>query len=182
MLTQISMQSTLLREGRYAPAQQQVYLDQMSEASRRAARQMSDAVWSIDARYDSATSLLDRLRDHAHEVLPPAGIELDFWSDAGLATHTLPLSTRQALYYIYKEALHNVIKHAQAQQVQVRLRLRGRQLELEVHDNGLGISSNSRLNGQGLPNMRMRAVAVGGAITFDATGPGTRLVVRLPLR
>ena len=71
MLTQISMQSTLLREGRYAPAQQQAYLDQMAEASRRAARQMSDAVWSIDARYDSAASLLDRLRDHAHEVLPP---------------------------------------------------------------------------------------------------------------
>ncbi|AMR27736.1 hypothetical protein A0257_11940 [Hymenobacter psoromatis] len=182
MLTQISMQSTLLREGHYAPAQQQAYLEQMSEASRRAARQMSDAVWSIDARYDSAASLLDRLRDHAHEVLPPAGLELDFRADTALATATVPLATRQALYYIYKEALHNIVKHAQAQQVWVRLRLRGRQLELEVRDDGRGLPSAGRPGGQGLPNMRMRTAAVGGTITFDTTGPGTRLLVRLPLR
>jgi signal transduction histidine kinase len=182
MLTQISMQSTLLREGRYAPAQQQVYLEQMSEASRRAARQMSDAVWSIDARYDSAASLLDRLHDHAHEVLPPANVELDFEADAAIVTATVPLATRQALYYIYKEALHNVVKHAQAQQVRVRLRLLARQIELEVRDDGRGLVSPSRSSGQGLRNMRMRALATGGSITVDATGPGLGVLVRLPLR
>ena len=182
MLTQISMQSTLLREGRYAPAQQQGYLDQMAEASRRAARQMRDAVWSIDARYDSATSLLDRLRDHAHEVLPPAGLELDFGVEAGVATATVPLATRQTLYYIYKEALHNVVKHARARQVHVRLRVRQQQLELEVRDDGHGLAAASRPSGQGLPNMRMRAQAVGGVITLEEAQPGTRLVVQLPLR
>ncbi len=182
MLTQISMQSTLLREGHYSQAQQQTYLEQMSETSRRAARQMSDAVWSIDARYDSAASLLDRLRDHAHEVLPPAGLELDFRADTALAAATVPLATRQALYHIYKEALHNIVKHAQAQQVWVRLQLRGRQLELEVRDDGRGLPSAGRPGGQGLPNMRMRTAAVGGTITFDASGPGTAVLVRLPLR
>jgi hypothetical protein len=93
MLIQISMQSTLLREGRYAP-QQQAYLDQMLEASRRAAHQMSDAVWTIDSRYDSAASLRDRLRDH--DVLPPANVELDFRADASIVTATLPLASRQA--------------------------------------------------------------------------------------
>ncbi|MDJ0366164.1 histidine kinase [Hymenobacter sp. H14-R3] len=182
MLTQISMQSTLLREGRYAPAQQQAYLDQMADASRRAARQMSDAVWSIDARYDSAASLLDRLRDHAHEVLPPAGLELDFAAEPAVATAPLPLATRQALYYIYKEALHNVVKHAQARQVRVRLRLLGQQLELLVHDDGRGLpTAAGRPGGQGLRNMRMRAQAVGGVITFAAAAPGTSVVVHLPL-
>lgn len=182
MLTQISMQSTLLREGHYAPAQQQTYLDQMADASRRAARQMSDAVWSIDARYDSAASLLDRLRDHAHEVLPPAGLEVDFGAEAAVATVAVPLATRQALYSIYKEALHNVVKHAQAQQVQVRLGLPGGQLELVIRDDGRGTTAASRPGGQGLPNMRMRAQAVGGTVQVEAGGPGLGLVVRLPLR
>jgi signal transduction histidine kinase len=182
MLTQISMQSTLLREGLHAPSQQQTYLDQMAEASRRAARQMSDAVWSIDARYDSAASLLDRLRDHAHEVLPPAGVELDFGADAGIAAAVVPLATRQALYYIYKEALHNVVKHARAQQVWVRVRLEGNQLTLEIRDNGQGTAVTTRVGGQGLPNMRMRAQALGGAVSLDTQGPGLGLVVRLPLR
>ncbi len=184
MLTQISMQSTLLREGRYAPSQQQAYLDQMADASRRAARQMSDAVWSIDARYDSAASLLDRLRDHAHEVLPPAGLEIDFGAEAAVATAAVPLATRQALYSIYKEALHNVIKHAQAHQVQVRLRLPDGQLELTVRDDGRGSVAVSRPGGQGLPNMRMRAQAVGGTVQVEAGGParGLGLIVRLPLQ
>lgn len=183
MLTQISMQSTLLREGHYAPAQQQTYLDQMADASRRAARQMSDAVWSIDARYDSAASLLDRLRDHAHEVLPPAGLEIDFGAEAAVATAAVPLATRQALYSIYKEALHNVVKHAQARQVQVRLRLPNGQLELTVRDDGRGSAAASRPGGQGLPNMRMRAQAVGGTVRVEASSPtqGLGLVVRLPL-
>jgi signal transduction histidine kinase len=181
MLTQISMQSTLLREGGYAPAQQQAYLDQMADASRRAARQMSDAVWSIDARYDSAASLLDRLRDHAHEVLPPAGLELDFTADAGIEAAAVPLATRQALYYIYKEALHNVVKHAQARQVQVQVRLLGRALELAIRDDGRGTVAASRPGGQGLPNMRMRAQAVGGTLHLAPEGPGLGLVVRLPL-
>jgi signal transduction histidine kinase len=182
MLTQISMQSTLLREGRYAPAQQQLYLDQMAEASRRAARQMSDAVWSIDARYDSAASLLDRLRDHAHEVLPPAGLELHFRADAAIASTAVPLATRQALYYIYKEALHNVVKHARAQQVHVQVRLLGSQLELEIRDDGQGTVTASRPGGQGLPNVRMRAQGVGGTVRLDTSGPGLGLVVCLPLR
>jgi signal transduction histidine kinase len=184
MLTQISMQSTLLREGRYAPSQQQAYLDQMADASRRAARQMSDAVWSIDARYDSAASLLDRLLDHAHEVLPPAGLEIDFGAEAAVASASVPLATRQALYSIYKEALHNVVKHAQARQVQVRLRLPGGQLELTVRDDGRGSAAATRPGGQGLPNMRMRAQAVGGTVQIETRGPaqGLGLIVRLPLR
>ncbi|NML67100.1 tetratricopeptide repeat protein [Hymenobacter sp. RP-2-7] len=185
VLTQISMQSTLLREGNYTPTQQQIYLDQMVDASRLAARQLSDAVWSIDARYDSAASLLDRLRDHAYEVLTPAGLEILFAADPVLADTTIPLPVRQALYYIYKEALHNVVKHAQAQQIRVRLRLLGPLLELEVCDDGRGIAAVPRVGGQGLRNMRMRAAAVGGSVSVvtaaDVVMPGVQLTARLPL-
>jgi hypothetical protein len=93
MLIQISMQSTLLREGRYAPNSKRTSTKCWRPA---AARQMSDAVWSIDSRYDSAASLLNRLRDHAHDVLPPANVELDIRADASIVTATLPLASRQA--------------------------------------------------------------------------------------
>jgi signal transduction histidine kinase len=115
-------------------------------------------------------------------VLPPAGLELDFVADEILAAATVPLATRQALYFIYKEALHNVVKHAKAQQVRVRLHLPGRELVLEIRDNGQGLRQASRPSGQGLPNMRMRAKAVGGTLTFDTTGVGMGIVARLPLR
>ncbi|GAB3835728.1 tetratricopeptide repeat-containing sensor histidine kinase [Hymenobacter jeollabukensis] len=182
LLTQISMQSTMLREGLYPPEQQRQHLDHMAETSRQAARQMSDVVWGIDARNDSLTSVLDRMRDHAYLVLPPAGVELDFVADPDLTTAAVPLASRQALYLIYKEALHNAVKHAGARQVTVRLRLRGRQLELDVHDDGRGPTVPARTSGgQGLRNMQARAAAAAGTVSYDASGPGFRVVARLPL-
>ncbi|MCC3159852.1 histidine kinase [Hymenobacter sp. 15J16-1T3B] len=181
LLTQISMQSTMLREGLYPPEQQRQHLDHMAETSRQAARQMSDVVWGIDARNDSLTSVLDRMRDHAYLVLPPAGVELDFVAEPDLTAAAVPLAARQALYLIYKEALHNAVKHAGARQVTVRLRLRGRQLELDVHDDGSGAALPARPVGQGLRNMQARAAAAAGSVSYDASGPGFRVVARLPL-
>lgn len=181
LLTQISMQSTMLREGLYPPEQQRHHLDHMAETSRQAARQMSDVVWGIDARNDSFGSVLDRMRDHAHRVLPPAGLELDFAADPGLSMTSVPLATRQALYLIYKEALHNAVKHAGATQVTVRLRPRGRQLELEVQDDGQGLVAAGRTAGQGLRNMQQRAAAAAGTVVYDTSGPGFRVTACLPL-
>jgi signal transduction histidine kinase len=181
LLTQISMQSTMLREGLYPPEQQRHHLDHMAETSRQAARQMSDVVWGIDARNDSLSSVLDRMRDHAYLVLPPAGVDLDFVADPELTAAAVPLVSRQALYLIYKEALHNAVKHAGARQVTVRLHLRGRQLELDVHDDGRGTTLPARSLGQGLRNMQARATAAAGSISYDTSGPGFRVVARLPL-
>ncbi|RSK25246.1 tetratricopeptide repeat-containing sensor histidine kinase [Hymenobacter metallilatus] len=181
LLTQISLQSTMLREGLYPPEQQRGHLDHMAETSRMAARQMSDVVWGIDARNDSFISVLDRMRDHAHQVLPPAGLELDFFADPALLTVAVPLSTRQALYLIYKEALHNAVKHAQATLVTVRLQLLGRQLQLEVLDDGRGGPLPVRPAGQGLRNMQARAAAAAGTVSYDSLEQGFRVLARLPL-
>ncbi|MVN77471.1 hypothetical protein GO988_14135 [Hymenobacter sp. HMF4947] len=182
MLTQIIMQSTLVRDGTLASTQQQAYLDQVVEASRRAARQLRDAVWSIDARHDSMDSLLQRLRDYAHETLPPTGLDLEFAIEAKTERLAVPLATRQALYAIYQEALHNVVKHAHARRVWVRVALVSTQLELEVRDDG-PTPLRPRPGGQGLRNMHMRAAAVGGTLqlTPATPGPGACLLARLPV-
>ena len=181
LLTQISLESALLEEGRYAPAQQQARLHRVAEASRTAARQMRDVVWSVDARNDSFASLLDQMHDYAHEVLAPAGIELSFEADPALKARPLGPLARQSVYLIFKEALHNVAKHAQAGEVRVSLRPAAAGLRLEVRDNGRGRPAGEPTGGQGLRNMRMRAEAVGGRVHYDDAGPGFGLVAVLPV-
>jgi signal transduction histidine kinase len=84
---------------------------------------MRDVVWSVDAQNDSLPALLDRMRDHAHEVLPPPSVEVDFFVTRTCRPEPLSLA-RQHLYLIFKEALHNVVKHAQASRVTIRLAAR----------------------------------------------------------
>src|SRR6476661_1100320 len=184
LLTQISLQSELLSQGVYGPEQQGRYLAHMAEASRTAVRQMSDVVWGLNSSAnadDTLATLLERLREHAHDVLPAAGLEIDFVTELGLEAVPLPLASRQALYLIYKEALHNAVKHAKgATEVCIRLHRIGMALWLEVRDNGPAVVEESQgsrgLGGNGLRNMQARAESVGGTVLYNSDGAGFGVV------
>ncbi|HOY29784.1 MAG TPA: ATP-binding protein, partial [Flavobacteriales bacterium] len=88
---------------------------------------------------------------------------------------------RRNLFLITKEALHNVVKHAQARQVKLVLRWK-EGLSLEVHDNGKGLAPDRKRTGHGLANMGKRAQQVGATfhISSEPGMPGTRLSMLVP--
>ena len=84
-----------------------------------------------------------------------------------------------------REALSNVVQHAEADQVTVNLSYLGIGTLLTVTDNGKGMDgepqSNNGLEGQGLANMRNRATQLGGELELvSKPGKGTRLVLKIP--
>jgi signal transduction histidine kinase len=95
----------------------------------------------------------------------------------------LSLERKQALYRIAHEALHNIIKHAQASSVVLRLARQESEIVLEVHDNGRGFDPMGSFPGHlGLHSMRERATKMSGTLTIEsASGQGTYLRVRVPL-
>ena len=182
LLTQISMHSSLLRETPHSPAQTVARLDALAAASRQAAQQMSDVVWGLDAGALRLSQLLARMRDHAQEVLPPAGLDVRFLVAANLPDPELPPELLHNLYLIYKEALHNVVKHAQATLVTVALApTTPTGLLLTVTDNGRGHDGSCRPGGHGLANMQARAQAVGGTVGYECPPVGFAVVAAMPL-
>ena len=181
LLTQISMQSSLLREAPGSPAQLLARLDQLTTTARQATQGMADVVWGLHQPTHSLPELLDRMRDHAHEVCFPLGLEVDFEArPAAAAAVRLAPEALQSLYLIFKESLHNVVKHAQATRVTVRLGHSPAGLRLTVADNGHGPDDSARPAGNGLRNMQARARAVGGTVRYEALAPGFAVVVELP--
>ncbi|GAB2859988.1 hypothetical protein GCM10027044_20380 [Hymenobacter ruber] len=190
LLSQIALQSGLLQEGLADAAGQRQQLGEITEASRAAVRQLNDVVWSIDAHNDHLPDLLDRMRDYAYEVLGLAGIAVTFDFAADLPDQRLSVLLRRNFYLIYKESLHNVLKHATAATaVAVRLRYVTSslpQLVLEVQDNAPSAdpakTDTGRRSGHGLRNMTTRAEAMGGAATAGpVTGGGFRVQIAVPL-
>ena len=109
----------------------------------------------------------------ARRTLETAGITVD--CDAS----EVPLSPAQesVLALALREAVTNVVRHAQAQRCSVRLR-RDRELcTLEIADNGRGADAPE---GNGLRGMRERLEAIGGSLQ-RRTEAGTRLIIHLPL-
>ncbi|QKG54988.1 tetratricopeptide repeat protein [Hymenobacter sp. BRD67] len=181
LLTQVSLQSSILRE--LAPDASPLHgrLDALATTARYAAQQMTDVVLCLHEQLHTLPQLLARLRDHAHEVLAPAEVDVTFAVPATLPAPSLPPEVLHQLYLIYKEALHNVVKHAQATQVTVTLTVAAA-LTLHVTDDGRGYDGSARPGGQGLRNMQERARAVGGTVRYYPAAPSGRTVeVQLPL-
>ena len=94
----------------------------------------------------------------------------------------LPLETKEELYRITQEALHNIVKHARASRVSLRLTAGDEDIGLEVRDDGIGFDPAGPYPGHlGLRSMRERANRLQGSLDIDgAPNQGTRILVRIP--
>lgn len=96
----------------------------------------------------------------------------------------LRIDPRIALHIlqIVREALSNVVRHAQAGHAWITLRTDGDGLQVSVVDDGIGLSEGAAdVNHYGLDILRERAAAIGGCIAIErgAFG-GTRVVLFVP--
>ena len=72
----------------------------------------------------------------------------------------LPLETKETLYRIAQEALHNTVKHARASRADLKLVCDARGIALEVSDDGAGFDPGEDFSGHLDPkSMRERAWA-----------------------
>ncbi len=93
----------------------------------------------------------------------------------------LPAAVEVAVYRIASEALHNVVKHAQATDCEVRIELDGGCLILKVIDNGKYLAGEIQA-GVGLTSMKERAVELGGTLAIQPNEPsGTCVLARIPI-
>lgn len=190
LLAGITLQAELLKN-RTVDEKMKDKLDKVGMAGRSAMSKMSDVIWSIDSRRDTVGDLLQRMQEHADEVLLSVDIRYEFESQGFDAERKLSGNIRQDLYFIYKEAINNIVRHSNATKVQIELTQAGQIFELYIRDNGRKEAnefisfpgqqgeadpedSNATYNrvkkektGQGRENMRMRAERLKGEITID---------------
>ena len=80
------------------------------------------------------------------------------------------------LALLLREAVTNVIRHANATECLISLQAGEAGLELVVHDNGTGFDGDE---GQGLTGMRERLAVLNGQLSFEHQS-GTRLTATVP--
>jgi signal transduction histidine kinase len=84
------------------------------------------------------------------------------------------------LFYVVREALTNVERHARAHHVHVALKREADSLILTVEDDGIGISENTAF-GLGLRGIEERVGLVGGEMRISSSpGYGTKMTVEVP--
>jgi signal transduction histidine kinase/ligand-binding sensor domain-containing protein len=187
-LTRITMLSQSVRGELDGQPQAAADADQIYSTARELTRAMDEIVWAVNPKHDTLDSLVTYLGRFAQHFLSAAGIRCRLDVPVHLPDWTLTAETRHNVFLAFKEALHNVIKHAAATEVRVSLELQSRGFTLLIADNGRGFApellggrtgapEGLRLAaGNGLVNMRKRLEEIGGRCEVDtAVGEGTRV-------
>jgi two-component system sensor histidine kinase DesK len=111
----------------------------------------------------------------AKTTLETAGLTVQ--CDAA-TTVKLPAIQESVLSMAVREAVTNVVRHAQAHTCRMRLEQQNGNCRLEIQDDGRGISNGE---GNGLRGMRERVEMLGGTLQ-RSTESGTTLTITLPLK
>jgi signal transduction histidine kinase len=174
------------------PSRVGTYLDRLKSTAGTALNEMRALLAQLRPTTLGDSGLGPALRRHAETVGQQLALPIEVEVDPDLGS--LPTAVEDALYRIAQEALHNVVKHAQAQQARVCLTRagavdgnRGPGVVLTVEDDGQGFEPSRAIGGSGgrglgLTSMRERASALGGHLTVEsAPGHGSRIIVAVPL-
>lgn len=123
---------------------------------------------------------LAELRLEASQRLALSGIELAWQMDPLDAGAVRGPQLIHGLRSILREGLSNAIRHSGATRVTITASCRNDRLALAIADNGKGLDAAATL-GNGLANMRTRAIALKGSLAMTDNAPGLRLLVEVPI-
>ena len=178
-LNSISIYSEVARQqaGKDLPA-----LDVIGAHSRKVIENMSDIVWTINPDNDTFEKIIIRMRSFAYQVLKAKNIEYTFEFDEKLNTIVLPMQVRKNFYLVFKEAITNLAKYSQATAVTISLKEKQKTIILSVRDNGNGIPANAEIQGNGLLNMKRRALEIKASLDIHSSnGHGTEIELKLDI-
>ena len=123
--------------------------------------------------------LVPALQWQAREVSKRSGVWVKITAEQ--VSEELPEEHKTCIYRIVQEALHNIVKHADAHDVKVTVRQEQDRLLLSIQDDGRGFPAQ-QVKGMGLLGIEERVSYLGGSFAVDSElGRGTLLSVMLPL-
>ena len=170
--------SLLAQEIRKRPSSDDA--NEVLETSMETTDALRDIVWFIDPHHDRLNDLVARLNDIARNMLRNFDFQFEQSGDFNLAK--LPLMFRRNVPPMFKEALHNILKHSQATKVHIRVNRREDQFQFQISDNGMGFDEKVVPAGNGLRNMRRRAEEIGGSLEINRNNDcGTTIILTAPI-
>jgi two-component system sensor histidine kinase DesK len=144
-------------------------IGEVEQISRKALSEVRDAIRGYRSR-----GLAAELAE-AKTTLETAGLSVH--CDAA-GTLNIPAVQESVLSLAVREAVTNVVRHAQARTCEMRVEQQNGTCRLEVRDDGRG---GVHSEGNGLRGMRERVEMLGGTLNRDSA-TGTRIVITLPVK
>jgi len=178
-VTKISMMSKLLeKELSNKREDASGYIDMITENADGLFDEMREFIWELNPEQDSLSDLAYQLKSFSEQLFDKTEIAFQL---TGLKEDyqeiKLPMDWRQHLLRIFKEGMHNVLKHAaECKNVCLDITFNNNYLIITLTNDGKGFIPETGNRGNGLKNMRERAEKINGQLNIkSANGNGTKI-------
>lgn len=166
-----------LAEGRAGPSEELKRIQRIAAETVSAVR---DIVWLLRPGGDHRIGTVEHLRETTSIMVDSLAWEFH----ANEASWIVELSdeSNRNLFLFFREALHNILRHASAATVDIGVETSDHELTLEIRDDGAGITPEKLARLATLRALRQRADALGARLDVKSTpGEGTSLKLTMPL-
>ena len=182
-LTNISILSELSTKNLSEPEKAQPFLQRISEEVHASSQAMDDIIWSVNSHNDSLQETMARMRRYAAELFDNSEMNCYLQLDEQTGNKKLSMEQRRDVYLIYKEALNNIHKHADARNIWIDVHQNQNHLFMQIKDDGNGFNTNSISHRNGLKNLRSRAEKWNGKFRIQSEeNKGTDIEIKIPLK
>jgi ligand-binding sensor domain-containing protein/signal transduction histidine kinase len=130
--------------------------------------EMRNFIWELDPEKDSAYELAVQLKSFSDQMFDDTNIAFQLKTVSyNLDKIILPIEWRRHLVGIFKEGMHNILKHcAKCKNVILEIGEKKDVLEIILTDDGEGFNTSVVSKGNGLKNMRERAEIINGNLNI----------------
>ena len=153
------------------------------ENTKKVNEKLTEVIWELNAEHNNLEHLLLFIQKQGQQVFKETAIDFSMLIPLDLPNIFLSSYQRKQLYFVVKEAFHNILKHAHATQVSGKVKINGT-IKIVIADNGHGFDVNEKLNhktGEGLTNMKNRLSSLNGKLGIVSTSNGTQITLEIPL-
>jgi len=182
-VAQISLLSSAAQEKEtLSVAEARVELGTVSRMSQELVAALYETVWAVSPQNDHLDSLISYVCQTSDQMCAVANLKCRLKMPELSTKVFLAGPIRHNVIMAVKEAIHNVIKHAQASEIQITIRHADGVLSIQIIDNGRGFDPAATVRGNGLNNMERRMHSLHGSCSVASQpGAGSKMTFEFPL-
>ena len=179
-LSKITLLSELLKTQAKTPENRRE-AEKISETALELSSTISEIIWALNSNNDYLENMLAYIRRYAAEYFEDSPTKLKVVTQGKILPTPINGEHRRNIFYSVKEALNNIMKHAQATEAELKFVVINDKLDVIISDNGKGLpDGNLNRFGNGINNMRNRMKSISGDFKIESQH-GTRVILELTI-
>jgi len=167
-LSSILINANLLKN--YDPSdKQKILIDKISNTSSEISQRLNAFIWSLNADNNNVRNFTEYVKQYAYKFFDGTEIKLFFSDDIeAVSNRIINGNSRKNLFFSIKEALNNIVKHAEANKVIITISsIDKKGLLITIKDNGKGMREENKF-GNGLVNIKKRIAHLNGDVKIQS--------------